>query len=133
MLFVLHRSLAIPLWAVAFFTVAFTTPPTATLFLMPPATTVAIAAVGIAAIIFLVPAAITRLRASRLLVRVVPSEYPNPASARIVVAASIGVRALYESNATEADDALDLIRMDNDGGWQMPRSRRSGVPPPDHP
>jgi hypothetical protein len=113
----------LPLWAVAFFTVAFTTPPTATLFLMPPATIFAIAAVGIAAIVFLVPGAFTRLRASRSLVRVVPSEYPNPATARIVVAASIGVRKLYESNATEADDALDLIRMDDDGGWQMPRSR----------
>jgi hypothetical protein len=34
--FVLHRRLAIPLWAVAFFMVVLTTPPTATLFLMPP-------------------------------------------------------------------------------------------------
>jgi|RhiMethySRZTD1v2_1073278.scaffolds.fasta_scaffold18157_9 hypothetical protein len=124
MLFVFHRRLAIPLWAVAFFMVAFTTPPTAaTRFLASPATVFAIAAVGIAAIIFLVPGAITRLRASRSLVRVVPSEYPNPACARIVVAASIGVRKLYESDATEAGDALDLIRMDDDGGWQMPRSR----------
>jgi hypothetical protein len=128
MLFMLDRRLAISVWAVAFFTVAFTTvafttPPTATLFLMPPATIFAIAAVGSAAIIFLVPGAFTRLRASRSLVRVAPSEYPNPAAARIVVADSIGVRTLYESNETEADDALDLIRMDDDGGWQMPRSR----------
>jgi hypothetical protein len=68
---VLHRRLAIPLWAVAFFTVAFTIPPTATLFLMPPAKLFAIAALAIALIIFLVPGASTRLRASRSLVRVV--------------------------------------------------------------
>src|SRR5690349_17503985 len=123
MLFVLDRRLAIPLWVVAFFTVAFTTPPTATLILMPPATIFAIAGVGLAAIIFLVPGAFTRLRGSRSLVRVVSSEYPKPATTRIGVAASIGVRKLYESNAIEADDALDLIRMDDDGGWQMPRSR----------
>ena len=121
-MFVLHRRLAIPLWAVAFFTVAFTTPPTATLFRMPLATTFAIAALVVAAMVFLVPVAITRVRASRSLVRVVPSDYAKPASARLVVAASIGTRKLYESNATEAGDALDLIRRDDDGAWQMPRA-----------
>ena len=122
MLFVLHRRLAIPLWAVAFFTVAFATPPTATLFPMRTAAAFALAAVGTAAIVFLVRAAVTRLRASRALVGMVPSECPHPASARTGVAAGSGVRKLYESNATEADDALDLFRMDDDGGWQMPRS-----------
>ena len=123
MLFELHRRLAISLWAVAFFTVAFTTPPPATPFPMPPATIFAIAAVGIAAIMFLVPGAIIRWRASRSLVPVGPSEYPNRETARIVLAAGFGVRKLYESNRTEADDALDLIRIDDDGGWQIPRSR----------
>ena len=115
---VFQRRLAMPVWVVAFFTIALTAQPAATL--MPPAAVVAIAAVGIAVIAFLMPAAITRWRRSRSLVRVVPSEYPNPASARIVAAARTGVRKLYKSNATEADDALDLVRMDDDGGWQMP-------------
>ena len=55
MAFVFQRRLAIPLWAVAFFTVALTAPPTATPFLMLPTTVFAIAAVGIAAIVFLMP------------------------------------------------------------------------------
>jgi hypothetical protein len=121
MVFVSHRRLAIPLWAVAFFTVAVTVPPSAEMFLMPPTTLFAIAAVGIAAIVFLMPPAITFLRTSRSLVRVVPSGYPDSACARIVAAAGAGVRKLHEPNATDADDALDLVRMDDDGGWQMTR------------
>ena len=66
MAFVFQRRLAIPLWVVAFFTVALTAPPTATLFLMPPTTVFAIAAVGIAAIVFFTPGS-TRVRASRSL------------------------------------------------------------------
>jgi hypothetical protein len=31
------------------------------------------------------------------------------------------VRTLDEPNRSERDDALDLVRMDDDGGWQMPR------------
>jgi hypothetical protein len=80
MLFVLHRRVPILLSAVAFFTVAFTTPPPATLFLMPPATMVAMAAVGIAAILSMVPGAMIRWRASRSAVRVAPSGHPRPAS-----------------------------------------------------
>ena len=121
MAFVFHRRLAIPLWAVAFVTVAFTAPPTAT-FQMPPATVFAIAGVGIAAIVWLMPGAIAGVRASRSLVRVVPSECRHPASARIVGTASTAVRPLDESNATDADDALDLIRMDDDGGLRWAAS-----------
>ena len=44
---------------------------------MPPTTVFAIAAVGIAALVFLTPGS-TRLRASRSLLRVVPSEYRDP-------------------------------------------------------
>jgi hypothetical protein len=121
MALVFQRRLAIPLWAIVFFTVALTAPPTATLFLMPPTTVFAIAALGIAAIVFLMPGAIPWLRTSRALVRVLPSGHRDQPSARIVVAASTDVRKLYEPTATEADDALDLVRMDDDGGWQMPR------------
>jgi hypothetical protein len=70
---VFQRRLAIPLWAVAFFTVALTAPPTATPFTMPPTTVFAITAVGIAAILFLMPRPIPWLRTSRALVRVLPS------------------------------------------------------------
>ena len=58
MAFVFHRRLAMPLWAIAFFTVALTSPPGDTLFVMPPTTVFAIAAVGIAAMVFLMPALI---------------------------------------------------------------------------
>jgi hypothetical protein len=73
MALVFQRRLAIPLWTVAFFAVALTAPPTATLFLMPPATVFAIAAVGIAAIVFLMPGSIAPLRTSLAPVRVLPS------------------------------------------------------------
>ena len=68
----IQRRLAIPLWAIAFVTVALTASPTAT-FMMPPTTGLAIAAVGLAAIVFLMPGAIPFLRTSRALVRVLPS------------------------------------------------------------
>jgi hypothetical protein len=65
MAFVFHRRLAIPLWAVAFFTVALTSPPAATLLLIHPTTAVAMAAAGIAAIVFLMPGPVPVLRTSR--------------------------------------------------------------------
>ena len=117
MAFVFQRRLAIPLWAAAFFAVALTAPPTATLFLMPPTTVLAIAAVGIGAIVFLMPGPIPWLRTARALVRALPSGHRDQASA----AAGAGVRTLAEPNRSTADDALDLARMDDDGGWQMAR------------
>ena len=70
---VFQRRLAIPLWTVTFFAVALTAPPTATLFLMPPATVFAVAAIGIAAIVFLMPRSIPTLRTALAPVRVLPS------------------------------------------------------------
>ena len=116
-----QRRLTIPLWAIALFTVALTAPPTATLFTMPPTTVFAIAAVGIAAIVFLMPGPIPWLRTSRPRVRVVPSGYRDLASAGIAAAAGTCVSKLDEQNRTESADALDLVRMDDDGGWQMAR------------
>jgi hypothetical protein len=118
---VFHRRLAIPLWAIAFFTVVLTAQPTAPLFLMPPTTVLAIAAVGIAALVFLMPGSIPWLRTSRALVRVLPSGHRDQASAAITITAGTGVRTLDEPNLSAADDALDLVRMDDDGGWQMAR------------
>jgi hypothetical protein len=123
MAFVFQRRLAIPLGAIAFFTVALTAPPTARLFLMPPTTVVAIAAVGIAAIVFLMPGPIPWLRPSRARVRVLPSGHRDPASAAISMTAGTGVHTLDEPNRSAANDALDLSRMDDDGGWQMARAQ----------
>jgi hypothetical protein len=116
-----HRSLAIPLWAIVFFTVALTAPPPTTVFLMPPTTLFVIVVVGIAAIVFLMPGAIPWLRTSRSLVRVLPSRHREQATAAITMAAGTCVRALNEPNRSTADVALDLVRMDDDGGWQMAR------------
>jgi hypothetical protein len=109
MALVFHRRLAIPLWVIAFFAVALTAPPPATLFLMPPATLFLIAVLGIAVIIFTMPG-------------VLPPRQRARASAAITMAAGTHARTLDEPNGSRrADDALDLVRMDDDGGWQMAR------------
>ena len=117
MAFVFKRRLALPLWAIAFFTVALTAQPTPTLFLMPPITVFAIAAVGVAAILFLMPGSLPWLRTSRAPVRVLPSIGRDQANAAITMTAGTGVRRLDEPNRSAANDALDLHRMDDDGGW----------------
>ena len=122
MALVFARRLTIPLWAIAFFTVALTASPPATLFLMPPTTLLVIAALGIALIVFRVPRAIPWLRRSRSLVPVRPSRDRDRTNAAIKMAAGVGVRKLDEPNRRTADDALDSARMDDDGGWQMARS-----------
>ena len=121
MALVFQRRLAVPLWAIAFFTVALTAPPTATLFLMPPITVFAIAALGIAAIVFLMPGSIPWLRTSRAPVRVLPSRHRDQANAAIRMTAGTRVRTLDGPNRSAANDALDLSCMDDDGGWQMAR------------
>ena len=121
MALVFHRTLAVPLWSNAFFTVALTAPATATLFLMPPITAFAIVAVGIAAVVFLTPGAIPWSRTSRALVRILPSGQHDQPSAAITLVAGTGGCTLDEPNRSTADDALDLGRMDDDGGWQMPQ------------
>ena len=124
-----HRRLAIPLWAIAFFTVALTEPPTATLLLMPPTTVFAIAAVGIVAIVFSMSGAMPWLRTSRALARVRPSGHRDHASAAITVAAGTGVRTIEEPNWGGADDALDLVRMDDDGGCQVTTALNNSCAP----
>ena len=89
--FAFQRRLAIPLWPMAFFTLALTTPPTATLFLLPLTTLFAMAAVGIAAMVYLMP---------------------DP----MLTPATAGVATLDEPKRRAADDALDHVRMDDDGG-----------------
>ena len=83
-----------------------------------PTTLFAIAAVGIAAMMRSIP----WLRTPRVPVGVLPSRHRDQASAAITVAAGTRVRTLAEPNrSAAADDALDLVRMDDDGGWQMRR------------
>ncbi len=99
MALVFHRRLAVPLWALAFFAVALTVPPPATLSL--------IAAVAIAV-------------TTRGLVHAL-SPRRHQGSAAISIAAGTCVRTLDEPNRDIDQDALDLVRMDDDGGWQMAR------------
>jgi uncharacterized iron-regulated membrane protein len=117
---VFHRRLAIPLWAIAFLTVALTTPPPATPFLMPPTTLFVIALLGIAAIIFTMPGVVPWLRTARSVVRAVPSRHRHKRSMAITMAAGACVRPLDEPNESTAADALDLVRR-RDGGWQIAR------------
>ena len=116
-----HRRLAIPLSAIAFFTLALTAPAAATLLLMPATTVFVVAALGITAMTFWTSRAMPSLRPSRSLARVAPSGHRDQASEGIAVAGGICARTLEESNRNAADDALDLVRMDDDGGWQMAR------------
>ena len=121
MALVFARRLAIPLWAIAFFTVVLTAPPPATLVLMSHATLSVIAVVGTVLIVFTVPSAIPWLRRSRSLVPVRPSRHRDRTNAALEMAAGAGVRTLDEPNRRTADDALDSARMDDDGGWQKVR------------
>lgn len=95
-----HRRLAIPLSAIALFAFALTAAG-ATVLLMPATTVFVVAALGITATTFWTSGA--------------------QASEEIVIAGGICARTLEESNRSAADDALDLVRMDDDGGWQMAR------------
>ena len=113
MAFVYLRRLAIPLWAIAFFAVALTAPPPATLFL--------IVVVGIAVIAFTISALNPWLRASPSVVQVLSTGKQPTRSAAAVVTTGACVRTLDEPNRSTPDDALDLVRMDDDGGWQMAR------------
>jgi hypothetical protein len=121
MAFVFERRLAIPLSAIALFAVALTTPPPTMSLRIPPTTLFAIAAVAIAAIVFSMSGAMPWSRVSRAVARVRPSAHRDHAGAEITVAAGTCVRAIEEPNRRGADDALDLVRMDDDGGRQMTR------------
>jgi hypothetical protein len=123
MTYVFHRKLALPLMAVAFGAVALSAPPTA-LFLMPSSTLFALTVAGmavVAGIVFANPDAIPWLRKSGSLARVRPSIQRDRASVGLTMAAGTCVRTLDEPNRSTADDALDLVRMDDDGGWQTAR------------
>ena len=82
---VLYRRLAVPLWAIVFFTVALSAPPPTTLFLIPPSTLLAIALLGIAVIIFTAPGLVRRLRTSPAIVRSAPSRRAHKTAVAVLV------------------------------------------------
>ena len=107
-----HRRLALPLSAIVLITVALTAPPS-NMVLLPPATLFVIVSVGLASLILLMPGAIPGLRTSGALVRVLPSRHRDEA---LTSAAGACADAFDEPNgSTAAADALDLVRMDDDG------------------
>jgi hypothetical protein len=114
-----HRRLAIPLSAIAYFTAAVTAPAVAMLFLTPPATVFVVAALGVTVMVVLTSGASPFFRASRSPVRVAPPAHREWASPRLTMTEGISTRAVDQPNRSAADDALDLVRMDDDGGWQL--------------
>ena len=112
MAFVFHRGLALPVWAMAFFAVALTAPPPARPFLM---------ILGIALMAFALSGLAPWLRPSRSVVQGLSQGSRQRRKAPVNVAAGACVRTLDEpiTSSASAEDALDLVRMDDDGGWQL--------------
>jgi hypothetical protein len=113
--FVFHRRVALPLWPMVFFMVAVAASPSATPLL--------VAVVGIAAIAWTAAGLVPRLRRARSAV-VASHRRRHNRSAALSTAGGACVRTPDEPyGRSTAQDALDLVRMDDDGGWQM-------APPP---
>jgi hypothetical protein len=123
---VFHRRLAMPLWALlamAFFIVALAAQSPAGLLMMPSTTLFALALIGTAVLVVTTARAFPLWRLSRSVARVNPSAYRDKAIAQSAMVAGISVQTLDEPHESTADDALDLLRMDDDGGWQVARPR----------
>ena len=109
-----QRGLAIPLWGIAFLAIALVGPPRP----MPPVTVL----LGIA-VFALTMMAIARWRRPSGAHVLVPAPVFGRFHAGIIMTTmSAGTRARAGDRATTAlapDDAIDLVRMDDDGGWQM--------------
>jgi hypothetical protein len=110
---VFHRRLAIPLWTMAFFAVALTARPPATPFLM--------GLLGIVAITFTIAGLVPWFRTSRSVAHLVSHRHRDKGSAAVSIDRGTSVRTLDEAKMNTAEDALDLVRMDDDGGWQITR------------
>ena len=114
MMLMFHRRLAIPLWTMAFIAVALTA--------LAPAALSLVVVLGIALIAFTISGLVRWLRASPSVVQSFQME-AGIRGVRHVVVAGACVRTLGEPHrrTEEDEDALDLVRMDDDGGWQMAR------------
>ena len=108
MALVFHRWLRIPLWALALFTVALTAPAPATFTVL-----------GIAVMALIMPGLVRWLRASPSGVQCLLTGKRRTRSAATAVVAGACVRTLDRPSRPTAEDALDLVRMDDDGGWQI--------------
>ena len=108
MALVFHGRLALPLWAVGLFAVALTAP----------APTSLLVALGIMLIAFATPGLVPGLRTSPSIVRI-PSGGQRESRHGLSVVACTCVHALDRPKRITAEDALALVRMDDDGGWQM--------------
>ena len=117
MALVFQRHLAIPLWVVAFFAVVLTAPVRP----MPPLTVL----LGIAVMALMMMAMLQWRRTLRPLVSALPAPSRRRHHAGIVVLTVSGGTQVRTADraATQlaSDDVLDLVRMDDDGGWQTAR------------
>jgi hypothetical protein len=117
MALVFHRGVTIPVWAAAFCAVALSAPRRVMPSLM--------ALAGISVIASVMPAIVRWVRPSRPRLDVLPAVDQDPA-ARAGIVMTAGARSRTLDNAiaartVKADDAEDLVRMDDDGGSQMAR------------
>ena len=114
MALVFRRRLALPLWWIVFLTVA--------LAPSPPARRILIVIVGTALIVFV-------LRVLARHMRPLSFRQRDRTTAALSMDGGTSVRTLDELNMTpaaeppRADAAIDLVRGDQDGSWQMPRPR----------
>jgi hypothetical protein len=108
-----NRGVMLPVWALVFCALAFTPPRL---------TRSAIALLGTAVVAGTVPAIVRWWRGARSAAAILPAaRQRRPANGRVVVAAGMRARTLDEAIAVRlrpVEDALDLVRMDDDGGWQ---------------
>ena len=117
MALVFCRSLAPPLWALVFLTVFFTA--------SPPASRILTVIVGIAVIAFVLRGVARQVRPARLAVPTASTRQRHRTTAALSMVGGMGVRTLDELKADpdetlDADQALDLVRVDGDGSWQLP-------------
>ena len=121
MALVFRRRLALPLWWIVFLTVA--------LAPSPPARRILIVIVGIALIAFVLRVLARRLGSLPLIVPAVSPRQRDRTTAALSMDGGTSVRTLEELNTNpaaetpDADEAIDLVRGDEDGSWQMPRPR----------
>lgn len=119
-----HRGLAIPLWAIAFCAVALSSPSR----LLPLVT----ALLGFALIAPMFMTMVRRLGILRPVMAVAPMTGRDPGGAGLILNGGTGTRVRTvefpnQARTEEANDALDLVRMDDDGGWRVALDPSLGV------
>ena len=119
-----HRGLAIPLWAIAFCAVALSSPSR----LLPLVT----ALLGFALIAPMLMTMVRRLGILRPVMAAAPMAGRIRGGAGPILNGGTGTRVRTVESASqarteEANDALDLVRMDDDGGWRVALDPSLGV------